>query len=478
MRFRTKILFTILIAGLIPALTILVSSVYLLDSTLQRVGASGLESSLELATGLLDETEAKFGEMMAAKLEKDIPWGDKGETRKWLRENQLDMVFKYDGDIPISCFIGESSYLSMPFDMKNLLGTGINRIGLSGNDFVIFSKTESEIIYGCGIKMSDGYNSRGRGLAIAVSAAAGLQNYKEFSLKLLVLVSAFGFAFVAIVSLLMSSIFSKRLVRPLNILREGASRIGAGDLDYIVEIKGNDEFTQLAGSFNKMTARIKENQAKLVESEKMAAWREVARRIAHEIKNPLTPIAVELYRLKQQTAGNEQTLKQIETVENLIKSLGDLAGHFSTFAKEPELKRIVCSIDDIIRESSKLYSNYDDVTIRLDIADDLPQLPLDPAMMTRAFNNLLKNSIEAGGSNIVIDINLTLIGDFINLIIKDNGPGFPDEKLKNIDRPYYTTKKSGTGLGMAVVKKIIEEHGGKIEFYNDNGAVAEISLPV
>ena len=91
---------------------------------------------------------------------------------------------------------------------------------------------------------------------------------------------------------------------------------------------------------------------------------------------------------------------------------------------------------------------------------------------------LIKNSIEACGDNVVISIDVVSIGGYVIATFKDNGSGFPDEKLANIDRPYYTTKSSGTGLGMAIVKKIIEEHGGKIEFYNDNGAVVEISLPI
>ncbi len=116
--------------------------------------------------------------------------------------------------------------------------------------------------------------------------------------------------------------------------------------------------------------------------------------------------------------------------------------------------------------------------ISLDLPVDLPPLQLDPQMMMRAISNLIKNSLEASPSGARVDIKATAGEGAVMLTLRDSGPGFPEEKLLNIDKPYITTKRSGTGLGLVIVKKIVEEHGGRVHFYNDGGAVVKMIFPV
>jgi nitrogen fixation/metabolism regulation signal transduction histidine kinase len=227
-----------------------------------------------------------------------------------------------------------------------------------------------------------------------------------------------------------------------------------------VEITGGDELARLADSFNRMASEIKTNQQKLIESEKLAAWREVARRIAHEIKNPLTPMGVELYRLKSMFAEADEHRTEngaLEAIDAQVKVLQEMAGQFSTFAKEPKLQKQKCSIADILNQTFELYNNLDNVTISRSIEENLPLAELDPQMMGRVFGNIIKNSIEASPESVVIDIRVEKKDNSIIIVIKDDGPGFPTEKLEKIDTPYITTKKSGTGLGLAIIKKIVDE---------------------
>jgi len=331
--------------------------------------------------------------------------------------------------------------------------------------------------------MPTGYERAGRELAEALSVTASLAIYKRFSLQLLAITTAIIMALVLILGFFLSTLISGRLVKPLARLTEGAKKIGSGDLDFRVELAGDDEFSRLGKSFNRMAGEIRENQKRLLEAERLAAWREVARRIAHEIRNPLTPISVELYRLQQKatewaSSQPDEIAGCIETIRRQIQVLQDLANQFSIFAKEPELKRIRCSLRDIIDSAVSLYRGYENLRIDVSIPDGIPDLSLDPAMMGRLFSNLIKNSAEASPQKATITIAVEARKENVLVTFRDSGPGFPAEKLARIDQPYITTKGKGTGLGMAIVKKIAEEHGGTIRFYNDNGAVVEFTLPI
>lgn len=483
MSFRSRIFFIILMVGLLPALVILAFSAILLNSTLNRVGAAGLESSFQSASSLIDESEAATGFILRGILQQEIPWDYEGRLIAWMERNRIDIAFKTENEEMIWALIDTIKIDSSLVTVELPESSGLKHLKLGEKLFLLDCLGNSSGAVGCGILMPVDYERRGRILAEAVSASASLGIYKSFSLKLLGVITVIVIVFVSIAGLGISTILSRHLVKPLQKLTEGARRIGAGDLDYQVELAGQDEFSRLAESFNTMASEIKKNQQKLLEAERLAAWREVARRIAHEIRNPLTPITVELYRLqemlaRQRTALSDESTKSIEAIRDRIQALQDLSGQFSTFAREPELKPIKCNIKEIVQSAVSLYSQVEKAKINITIPDDIPQLNLDPQMIGRVFGNLLKNSIEASPGGVTIDISAGQKDDKVDVTVRDNGPGFPTEKLEKIDQPYITTKKSGTGLGLAIVKKIIREHGGEIRFYNDGGAVVEFSLPI
>ena len=477
-------MFVIIFAvGLLPPLLILILSAYLLRSTLDRMGASGLEKSLVATRNLMDESQNATAALLRAKLPATNIWSDKKDLINWLNANNLDLAFTVQNGTTLLALSDSVAVDSIDLNTHLPDSSGFAHLECGGHFYLAYSLGDSSAHYGCAILMPAGYGEDGRILANSLSISASLGMYKAFSLKLLGAATAIAVILALGMAIIFSAIITGHLVKPLEILGRGAAAVGAGDLDYKVEIGGNDEFAKLANSFNNMAADIKSNQEKLLEAQRLAAWREVARRIAHEIKNPLTPINIELYRLqemlnKESGQHYDESSKSLEAIRLQIQTLQDLALQFSTFAKEPELRLARCSLRDIITHSVRVFNLYKNVYITLDLQDDLPLANIDSQMMGRVFSNLIKNAIEARPADAKINISAKTHGEFIQIIIRDNGPGFPPEKLEKIDQPYITTKKTGTGLGLVIVKKIVDEHGGKVSFYNDNGAAVEMELPV
>jgi len=482
MSFRGKIFWVIFLTGVLPAIAILILSTVLLDSAINRIGATGLGKSLETASGLLDDTERTLGSLLNGCLTRIGPGSGQQEIKRWLESSDIDLYFSRKAGDPDRIYWKTGFADSAEFQERLPQSPGLTKIVAGNSLFISYCIGDSIELRGCAVLLPEDALSAGRSLAEASSAAASLGIYKEFTLELLAVAITIVILVAVVAGYFISAIISKRLVRPLARLTEGARIIGSGDLDHRVGLAGEDEFAGLGKSFDRMAGEIKENQQKILEVERLAAWREVARRIAHEIRNPLTPITVELYRLKQKIsadakADKAEIVELIDTIKRQIGVLQELASHFSAFAKEPELKQSLCSLRKIIDDSVALFSGSDSTKITVNYQEDLPDLNLDSNMMERLFNNLLKNSVEAPKvSEIGIDVKTS--GDQIVILIKDNGPGFPEEKLNRIEQPYFTTKGSGTGLGLAISKKIAEEHGGRIRFYNENGAVVEIMLPI
>ncbi len=235
-----------------------------------------------------------------------------------------------------------------------------------------------------------------------------------------------------------------------------------------------------------------ENVTSLVQAQRDAAWGEVARRLAHEIKNPLTPIQLSAERLrhkylKTMEAKDAEMLDRLTaTIINQVDSMKEMVKAFSEYAKMPELKMHPLDIESLLTEVVDLYRSNDKLIIEQDLAISGTLVEADQGRLRQVFHNLIKNALEAAVDQDTICLKVTTRLLEINnqywsvLELSDNGPGFPDDMLANIFDPYVTNKPKGTGLGLAIVKKIIEEHGGSILAENDphGGARIIIRLPV
>jgi two-component system nitrogen regulation sensor histidine kinase NtrY len=309
---------------------------------------------------------------------------------------------------------------------------------------------------------------------------------------------SFALIYIIIVSLLLfisisiAIRFSSRFFRSINNLIIASTSIGDGNLDIKVpEVKTDKDLEILNKNFNQMIDRLKDQQDKLIINERHEAWGNLARKLAHEIKNPLTPIQLTIDRLKNKYSNeldekNKENFKDnLKIINNQIKQIEKLVNEFSDFARMPKPIFQKNDLIILIKDNIKLLQELDQ-NIKIELICNNQQLFFngDKEQLSRVFLNLIKNSIESiqqktektlnFNKNITIELN-----DFdnhITLIINDNGVGFKNlNNIKEILSPYFTTKKEGTGLGLSIVNKIINDHNGNIEFIEkEDGAKIKI----
>ena len=287
--------------------------------------------------------------------------------------------------------------------------------------------------------------------------------------------------------------FSSRFFRSINNLIFASMSIGDGNFNAKVpEVKTDKDLEALNRNFNLMIDRLKNQQEKLIINERHEAWGSLARKLAHEIKNPLTPIQLTIDRLKtkyaEQLNVNDQSnfKENLKIINNQIKQIEKLVNEFSDFARMPKPIFHKNDLVILLKENIKLLQELDR-TIEIIFSNSLEKIFLnsDKEQLSRVFFNLIKNSIESiqqkikkDNNNInKITIELIDFDDHIKLIIVDTGIGFGNlkSKIKDILNPYFTTKKNGTGLGLSIVNKIINDHNGNIKFIPmNNGAKIEI----
>ncbi|MBU6467723.1 MAG: HAMP domain-containing protein [Betaproteobacteria bacterium] len=263
-----------------------------------------------------------------------------------------------------------------------------------------------------------------------------------------------------------------------------------GDIDFKTKSglkKIHFRGSRLPGGNNSDYVLVFDDITKMIQAQRDAAWAEVARRLAHEIKNPLTPIQLSAERLrlklteKLPVAEQELLNKGITTIVNQVDALKNMVNDFSEYARSSASKITTININDLILEIMGLYETNDE-QITLSLAHDLPLIKGDLNRLRQVIHNLVQNALDAlqGCSHPQVFITTTVDNNKVMLNISDNGPGFSEEFLSRIFEPYVTTKAKGTGLGLAIVKKIVEEHQGNIEAGNldTGGAIVSIGFPV
>ena len=287
--------------------------------------------------------------------------------------------------------------------------------------------------------------------------------------------------------------FSSRFFLSINNLISASNNIGKGNLNSKVpEIKTDKELEKLNKNFNLMIDRLKTQQNKLLANERHEAWENVARKIAHEIKNPLTPIQLIIDSLKNKYTelldeDNRKSFNdKVKTINRQVKLIEQLVNEFSDFARMPKpiFKKI--NLYKVINETLKLMKiNDNSIKINFKCPEKI-FIKADSEQLDRVFINLIKNSIESliekqqkvTNFDKKINIEINEINDYIEILIIDNGTGFKNKNLSDVTKPYFTTKKNGSGLGLSIVVKIINDHNGTIDFMNYNsGAKIKITFP-
>lgn len=289
---------------------------------------------------------------------------------------------------------------------------------------------------------------------------------------------------IAGLSLFLGYWFARRFTAPLDALVEATRRIATGDWQHRVQAGPGGELGQLVEAFNTMVSEVKSRQDQVLQLEKMAIWREMARVLAHEIKNPLTPIQLTVQQLKDKYPNTDPVYKKLldecaQIIHDEIQTLQTLVREFSDFARLPQLQRTAGDLNALIEDVAALYSH---LQVTLELSAELPELCLDFEKMRRVLINFFENSVHSIADKGQGEIAITTERKDEHVVLRfaDTGNGIPPEMQDKIFEPYFSTKKSGMGLGLAIVKRIVEEHGGRIclESAVGQGTTFEIILPI
>ena len=299
-----------------------------------------------------------------------------------------------------------------------------------------------------------------------------------------------GTAIVLLMSILWTMVIARRTTEPIHELQRHARRVAEGNLDEAIVVRSQDELGELARDFNRMIHELKEQRDQLVKAEKDAAWREMARQIAHDIKNPLTPIQLSLDLVerarREGNPGYDAILERtLDLIGRQVKNLREIASTFYEFTggrrPEPQVIDLGELVDDVLR----LHDAWA-VEKKVEVQREGPggKVYADAGKLRRVLGNLVSNALQSMPEGGALRVEVSpLEGGRLRVHVRDTGVGLPEEVRAHLFEPYFTTRSEGTGLGLAIARRVIEEMGGTIELRaaradeGGRGTVAEVTLP-
>jgi two-component system nitrogen regulation sensor histidine kinase NtrY len=294
-----------------------------------------------------------------------------------------------------------------------------------------------------------------------------------------------------IVAVLLSGWVASRVTRPVEQLASAARLVAEGNWDTQVRTTSSDEVGDLAAAFNRMTRELVEQKEQLVQTERVAAWRELARRLAHELKNPLFPLQLtveNLLRARQQSPEQFDEIFQESSATLLaeISNLKAIISRFSEFSKMPQPQFQPVDLNESARAVARLFQaqfearKQGDIECTLELDEHLPQVPADPELLHRAISNLVLNAMDAMPQGGRLTLRTRHDAHSASIEVEDTGVGLTPEECQRLFTPYYTSKQHGTGLGLAIVQSVVSDHGGKItaESAPGRGTTFRIRLPL
>ncbi|MCX6135388.1 MAG: ATP-binding protein [Ignavibacteriales bacterium] len=280
-------------------------------------------------------------------------------------------------------------------------------------------------------------------------------------------------------------VLANALSRPLRDLSSAARSVGKGDLDVVLRERSNDEVGDLIHSFNEMTTELKANRVNLARAERELAWKEMAKQVAHEIKNPLTPIKLSVQHLvqayRQEAKDFGDILQRVsQTVIEQIDVLTRIASEFSNFARMPERKFERVDLSQLVNETIDLFSEVQGVEFRHAPSDAPAVVVADKDELRRVFINVVRNSVQAMEGKGIIVIDMNVAHQICSIRITDTGSGIPEEIQSSVFQPNFSTKTDGMGLGLAIARKVIEDLNGTIRLQSKvgHGTTVEMNIPL
>ena len=283
-----------------------------------------------------------------------------------------------------------------------------------------------------------------------------------------------------LLAILLSSWAAARVTRPVEQLAHAAQEVAAGNWNVRVDVSGEDELGQLADSFNRMTTELLGQQERLLQAERVAAWRELARRLAHELKNPLFPLQLTVENLVRARQQNPEQFEEVfrESSRTLLAEIANLKGiigRFSEFSKmpQPQLQRV--QVNEVIRGVLQLFQAQLEapgrakISCELQLDPHLEPVAADAELLHRALSNLVLNAMDAMPQGGTLTLRTRNDDGKLRIEVADTGSGLTPEECAQIFTPYYTSKQHGTGLGLAIVQSIVSDHGGRVRVQSEPG---------
>ena len=294
-----------------------------------------------------------------------------------------------------------------------------------------------------------------------------------------------------LLAILVSSWASARVTRPVENLAAAAGAVAAGNWNSQVEVTSNDELGELAQAFNRMTRELQQQQERLLQAERVAAWRELARRLAHELKNPLFPLQITVENLlKSRSQATEQFdevfQESTQTLLAEISNLKTIISRFSEFSKMPQPQLQPVDLNELVQSVLRLHQaqfqadGRPPITGNVQLDNSLGKILADPDLLHRALSNLVLNAIDAMPDGGTLTVRTSRKNSHVCLEVADTGSGLTREECERLFTPYYTTKQHGTGLGLAIVQAVVSDHHGRINVSSTpgHGTTFMIELPV
>jgi len=293
-----------------------------------------------------------------------------------------------------------------------------------------------------------------------------------------------------LIGLLISLWVSARITKPLEELAEGAREVASGRWDTVIDLRGRDEIGQLASAFNGMTQTLAAQREQLVQTERVAAWRELARRLAHELRNPLFPLQITVENLQKARQLDAKQFLEVfnestATLKAELANLNAIVGRFSDFSKMPVPHFARVNVNEALRNAVRLFEPQFNAVGKPPIipeyflTEPLPEIDADADLLHRAFQNLVLNALDAMPAGGMLSIRSSEHDGSVRIEVADTGKGLTPEECSRLFTPYYTTKVQGTGLGLAIIQSVISDHHGTISVSSDegHGTTFHIELP-
>lgn len=471
--FRDRLLVALLITALVPLIAI---AAYGRLWAKQRV--------IDTTSRRLQQETSTLGVSILQRL-----LGEEGIVQEALNRYTIDQLASEAG-ADFNLYVGNQLQASSRPELydagildKRLSGTAFANTVLSGRRFFVQTETIGSYEFAVGYRLL----VRESGDIVGIVAVPTLYRYQDVESEL-ARRNAIIFSMYAVIVLLviiMATALANRIAAPIHQLTVATKRVARGETDITLDVKNPDrDIGELIKSFETMTRELERSRDELVRAERELAWKEMARQVAHEIKNPLTPMKLSMQHLRQTYRDKVKNFDQVfedvsRTIIEQIDALSRIAGEFAHFARLPKPHIETVDVNGILREAVALFER--EPHVRFDVALDtgVPALRADKDELRRAFINIIRNGIQAMHGAGTITIQSHLRDNDIVVTIRDTGSGISDEAKAKLFEPNFSTKTDGMGLGLAITRKIIDDLGGNISIESvvDAGTTVTVVLP-